>query len=98
MSRVGTQKVGPVFRGNEMAEVFIEAMEMDNPDKKIEVIDRGGYVRVMAEDYCVITKKTIEEVLGREFRMPGELEVNLSSFAGKINPCSDKVEFLRHGS
>lgn len=89
-------KVGPVLRGNEIASAIVEAIELDNPDKTIEVQDRGGYVRVMLDDYCVITKKTIEGVLGREFRMPGELEVNLASFSGKINPGSEKIEFVSH--
>ncbi|HBI04551.1 MAG TPA: toluene monooxygenase [Paenibacillaceae bacterium] len=97
MGKVDVMKVGPVFRGNEMAEFFIEAMQLDNPGKDMEVVDRGGYVRVMFDNYCVITKQSVEEILGRQFKMPGELEVNLASFAGKINTCSDKVEFLKHG-
>ncbi|WP_286885885.1 MmoB/DmpM family protein [Aneurinibacillus sp. UBA3580] len=89
-----TMKVGPVLRANEMAEAIIEAIQLDNSDRNIEIIDRGGYIRVQADDYCIITKKTMEEVLGREFRMPGELEVNLSSFIGRINPGTDAVEFI----
>ncbi|MBB6444149.1 MmoB/DmpM family protein [Bacillus benzoevorans] len=87
-------KVGPVLRGNEMADVIIQAIEIDNAERKIEIKDRGGYVRVMVENYCVITKQTVEEVLGREFRMPGEFEVNLASFTGKINNGTDKIEFF----
>jgi toluene monooxygenase system protein D len=87
-------KVGPVLRGNEMADVIIQAIELDNAERKIEIKDRGGYVRVMVENYCVITKQTVEEVLGREFRMPGEFEVNLASFTGKINNGTDKIEFF----
>lgn len=87
-------KVGPVLRGNEMADVIIQAIEIDNAERKIEIKDRGGYVRVMVDNYCVITKRTVEEVLGREFRMPGEFEVHLASFSGKINNGTEKIEFF----
>lgn len=93
-STVKAIKVGPVLRGNEMADVIIQAIEIDNAEREIEIKDRGGYVRVLVENYCVITKKTVEEVLGREFRMPGEFEVNLASFTGKINNGTERIEFF----
>ncbi|CAB3393607.1 MmoB/DmpM family protein [Kyrpidia spormannii] len=92
----GAAKVGPVLRASEITEAIVEAIKIDNPDRQVDIQDQGGYVRVMVEGRCVVTKKTIEHVLGREFRMPGELEVYLSSFAGRIRTGSEQVvwEFL----
>ncbi|MFZ0190396.1 MAG: MmoB/DmpM family protein [Streptosporangiaceae bacterium] len=38
--------VGPVLRMSDEVEQIIAAIEDDNPDTHIEVIDRGAYVRV----------------------------------------------------
>src|SRR5213080_4296488 len=88
--------VGPVLRGSEVGNALVEAIEIDNEGRKIEIQDRGGYIRVLVEGYCVITKETAEEVVGREFKMPGDLEIELASFVGRINPSSRKVEFTAH--
>jgi len=42
--------VGPVLRMGDEVEQIIAAIEDDNPDTDIEVIDRGAYVRVQGED------------------------------------------------
>lgn len=89
-------KVGPVFRGSEISNALVEAIEIDNEGRNVEIQDRGGYIRVLVDEYCVLTKKTVEEVLGREFKMPGEVEVQLASFTGRINPGSQRVEFTVH--
>jgi toluene monooxygenase system protein D len=87
----GERMVGPVLRTGEVTDALIEAIKLDNPDRPVEVIDRGGYIRVAVPGRCIIRRQTVEAVLGREFRMPGELEVNLSSFAGQIQTGSDEV-------
>ena len=40
----------------------------------------------------MLTRDTIEEVLGRPFSM-NDLEVDLASFAGRIDTGSDRVRF-----
>jgi hypothetical protein len=42
--------VGPVLRMGDEVEQVIAAIEDDNPDTEIEVIDRGAYIRVQGED------------------------------------------------
>ena len=83
--------VGPILRASEITGALIEAIQQDNPDKEVKVVDQGGYVRVMVPNRCVIHRTTIESVLGRSFRMPGELEIYLSSFSGKIQTGSEDV-------
>lgn len=84
--------VGPVLRGGEIAQAVIDAVQTDNPEKKIVVTDHATYVRVEAEGGCIIRRNTMEEVLGRPFRMP-ELEVNLTSFSGQIETTDSYTRF-----
>ena len=85
-------KVGPVIRAGDIAEAVAEAAEIDNPGKEILVDDKLAYFRVETDDELVLKRETIEECLGRPFRMQ-ELEVNLSSFAGNIEMDSDHARF-----
>jgi toluene monooxygenase system protein D len=74
---------GPLLRGGEIAIAACEAIQEDNPDKRILIEDHRTYVRVEAEGGLIIRRKTMEEILGRPFRMQ-ELEVNLTGFSGQI--------------
>ena len=56
--------VGPILRMGDEVEQVIAAIEDDNPDKEIEVIDRGAYVRVQGEDRVVLTEETLRHYLG----------------------------------
>ncbi|WP_212633223.1 MmoB/DmpM family protein [Pseudomonas linyingensis] len=85
-------KVGPVMRQGELAVAVAEAAEIDNPGKEILVEDKVAYLRIQADDEMIIHRKTIEEMLGRPFSM-NELEVELSSFAGRIDTHVDHVRF-----
>lgn len=85
-------KVGPVMRQGELAAAVAEAAEIDNPGKEIIVEDKVAYLRIQADDEMIIHRKTIEEMLGRPFSM-NELEVELSSFAGRIDTHVDHVRF-----
>ena len=85
-------RVGPVMRSGEVAEAAQEAAVIDNPDKKISVDDMNAYVRIHADDELILTRATMEECLGRPFQMQ-ELEVNLSSFAGRIETGSQRFRF-----
>lgn len=87
-------KVGPVLRNNRETEAIVEAIKQDT-EGDVEVKDRRAYLRVEAEDHCVVTKQTLDDILGKgAIEVPGGIETNLSSFKGYIKPQSDKVEFV----
>ncbi|WP_254822923.1 MmoB/DmpM family protein [Haloglomus halophilum] len=87
-------KVGPVLRNNRETEAIVEAIKQDT-EGHVEVTDRRAYLRVEAEDHCVVTRQTLDEILGKgAIEVPGGIEENLSSFKGYIKPQSDKVEFV----
>ncbi|MDY0329142.1 MAG: MmoB/DmpM family protein [Thiomonas sp.] len=84
--------VGPVMRQGELAQAVAEAAKIDNPDKTVSVFDKIAYLRIQADEEMVIRRQTIEEMLGRTFKM-SEIEVDLSSFAGRIEMTPDQVRF-----
>jgi toluene monooxygenase system protein D len=81
--------VGPVLRMSEGVEAIIAAIEED-PGTEIEVIDRGAYVRIQAEQRLKVTRASIEKYLGRAFEMR-QLEPMMSAFAGRIDTTSDAI-------
>lgn len=88
-----TQKmVGPVIRGveGELADAVAAAIEMDNPDAEVVVDDQGGYIRISVPDRCVLTRRSLEEQLGREFPL-SNLEPALSAFAGRVKQTDDQM-------
>jgi toluene monooxygenase system protein D len=77
--------VGPVIRGvdRDIAEALIEAIERDNPGASLRVEDRAGYVRIGCPERCVVTRRSLEDVLGETVRL-AELEPALAGFAGRM--------------
>ena len=97
MSTMGDQalnnnNVGPIIRAGELVEPVIETAEIDNPGKEIRVEDKRAYVRIETDGELILTRKTLEEQLGRPFQMQ-ELEINLASFAGQILADEDQIRF-----
>ena len=84
--------VGPVMRAGDLAMAVIEAARVDNPGKEIFVEDKRAYIRIHAEQEMILRQETIEEELGRPFRI-NDLEVDLSSFAGQIESGDGSVRF-----
>lgn len=84
--------VGPVMRAGDLAMAVIEAARVDNPGKEIFVEDKRAYIRIHAEQEMILRQETIEEELGRPFKM-NDLEVDLSSFAGQIESGNNAVRF-----
>jgi len=76
--------VGPVLTKDEFSYGVIEAIAVDNPNTFIGVIDRGSYIRVVGDRELILKKATLEDIIGREVRFPGEVEIRMSAFAGKI--------------
>ncbi|ONM46693.1 MmoB/DmpM family protein [Nocardia donostiensis] len=85
--------VGPVVQAGEIAEAVAEAARIDNEGKRVDIRNRGSYVRVEVDGgECVLYRATIEEQLGRPFQMH-ELEVSMPSFVGRIETGTERVRF-----
>jgi len=84
--------VGPILRMGDDVELVIDAIREDNPNSYIEVIDRGAYVRVQADDYLKVTEATLQRHLGPAFKIQS-LEQMLTAFAGRIRTASDQIEW-----
>jgi toluene monooxygenase system protein D len=84
--------VGPVMRAGDLAMAIIEAAKLDNPGKEVFVDDKRAYIRIHTEHEMVLYRETIEEELGRPFKM-NDLEVDLSSFAGQIESGDNSIRF-----
>lgn len=90
--------VGPILQSGEIARAVAQAAEIDNAGRRVEVRNRGSYVRIEVEGgECVLRRTTIEAELGRPFRM-SELELNMSSFVGRIDTGTETVRFYHVGS
>jgi toluene monooxygenase system protein D len=84
--------VGPVLRMCDELEHVIQAIIDDNPDREVEVIDRGAYVRVQAPHFLRVTRASLQRHLGRRFEMR-RLESMLSAFAGRIETSTDEMHW-----
>jgi toluene monooxygenase system protein D len=82
--------VGPVLRMCDEVEQIIAAIEDDNPDTEIEVIDRGAYVRVQAEDELTLTQESLRHYLGADYQIRS-FETIMSAFNGKAFTGSDSI-------
>ena len=91
--RAASNRVGPILRAGEIANAAVEAVELDNPGKEIHVEDRAAYVRIACDDECILTRASMQEVLGRPFAMR-EIQVSLSSFAGNIDTSPEQIRFF----
>jgi len=91
--KIPEDAVGPVLMKSDMAENIIKAIAIDNPTNFIGVIDRGSYFRVVGRKELILTKKTLEEIVGRKMRFPGEVEVFMSSFAGRIDVNVERIRW-----
>lgn len=85
-------RVGPVLRQGALAKAVVEAAEADNPDRVIVVDDKVAYVRISTDGEMILRRATIEEMLGQPFQMR-DLEVELSSFAGRIDNAEEYIRF-----
>ena len=82
--------VGPVLRMGDEVELIIAAIEDDNPDTDIEVIDRGAYVRVQGEDEIRVTEETLRHYLGADYEIRSFGGI-MSAFSGEVITTSDGI-------
>ncbi|MEV0083606.1 MmoB/DmpM family protein [Saccharopolyspora sp. NPDC050642] len=86
--------VGPVLQSGEVARAVADAAVIDNPGRRVDIRDRGSYVRIEVEGgECLLHRATIAEELGRPFKM-SELELIMPSFVGRIDTGSDVYRFF----
>ena len=88
--------VGPILRMGDEVEQVIAAIEDDNPDCDIEVIDRGAYVRVQGEDRITVTEQTLRRYLGADFEIRSFGAI-MSAFSGKVINTSDAITWESFG-
>jgi toluene monooxygenase system protein D len=82
--------VGPVLRMCDEVELVIQAIVEDNPDRAVEVVGQGSYVRVQARGFMRVTLASLQRHVGASFEMR-QLGSMLTAFAGRIATSSDEV-------
>lgn len=83
MAGSATRRVGPVLQAGELGHAIALAIVEANPGA--EVIDRGAYYRVLADDSCTLTRSAVERISGRTFQLPGDLERVMPAFSGYLS-------------
>jgi MmoB/DmpM family protein len=81
--------VGPVIRVGNLAEAVIEAVEADNPDRDVLVLDRDDYVRIHTSGRCRLTQASLERSLGQPYQLAA-LEIDMPSFKGRLSTRIDE--------
>ncbi len=76
--------VGPVIRAGNLAEAVIEAVETDNPDSDVLILDRDDYVRIHTSGRCRLTQASLERCLGQPYQLAA-LEIDMPSFKGRLS-------------
>lgn len=82
-------RVGPVLQRGVVADAVIAAIRELNHD--VEVLDRGAYLRIGVPRRCWVTGEAIERHAGTPFRLPVDLELIMSSFAGRLAISEDEA-------
>jgi len=82
--------VGLVLRMGDEVDQVIAAIEDDNPDTDIDVIDRGAYVRVQGEDQITVTQDTLRRYLGADYEIRSFGGI-MSAFSGRVITTSDTI-------
>lgn len=85
--------VGPVVQVGELADAVAAAAVIDNEGHRVDIRNRGSYVRIEVDGgECILNRSTIEDELGRPFRMR-DLEVSMPSFVGRIETGTEQIRF-----
>jgi hypothetical protein len=80
-----------VLQSGPVTEAVVAAIRAQNAGAR--VVDRGAYVRVLCPGRCVVTRAAIEAATGAAFRLPGDLELIMSSFKGRFAVTSDEARW-----
>ena len=79
--------VGPVLQATPLGRMIAAAIEDENDD--VLVRDEGAYLRVLVPKLCLLSRAAVEAATGSTVHFPGDLEVIMSSFAGKMRLTDD---------
>jgi hypothetical protein len=83
--------VGPVLQPGELSRAVVAALRELNPE--LEVVDRGGYLRVLAPGPCRLSAASVARHAGARFRLPSDLESIMSSFKGRLHITADEARW-----
>jgi hypothetical protein len=78
-----------VLEAGPVGSVLAAAIRERHPDAEIE--DRGSYLRVLVPRRCVLAREAVERLLGRDFRLPGDLELVMPAFKGDFSVSDDEA-------
>jgi hypothetical protein len=88
-SATGAEPVGPVLESGPLADALIHAISQANREVRVE--DRGSYKRVAVAGRCRLMRALVEEILGRDFLLPRDLEAVMPSFKGTFTVSEDEA-------
>ena len=88
--------VGPVLLPSELGLAILSAIQAQNVEARVQ--DRGAYLRVVAPGRCSVTRQAIEAALGRPVRLPGDLELCMPSFKGRLRVDAERAVWEAHSS
>jgi nitrite reductase/ring-hydroxylating ferredoxin subunit len=74
--------VGPVLLVGREADAIVAALRQERPE--LTVLHRGAYLRVQAVSPCRLRRAAVEQLLGRRFLLPADLERVMPSFCGRM--------------
>jgi hypothetical protein len=89
--------VGPVLRFGDVAEAVARAIAEDNAGRRISILDRGDYVRILTEQKCRLTRQTLERQLGHPYELH-LLEIEMPSFSGRLETGTDEYVWYYRNS
>lgn len=83
------RSVGPVLDAGDMAQSIVDAIISLN--ETVEILDRGSYWRILVPDRCVLTREALAEHLSAELDWPGDLEIVMPSFTGRLTLTDERA-------
>jgi len=81
--------VGPVLIKHPAGFAVLEAIRRLNPSA--DVYDRSSYLRVLVPARCLLTRRAVEDILGRPFDFRADLEIMMPSFKGRMRLDDDEA-------
>jgi len=80
--RQDRRRVGPVLQATPFAEAVVAAIREENDD--VLVRHEDAYVRVLVPGVCRLSCSVLQSLTGEVVNFPGDLEVIMSSFTGRM--------------
>lgn len=71
-----------MLQATPFAEAVVAAIQEENDE--VLVRNEGAYFRVLVPGVCRLSRAGVEAITGEDVQFPGDLEVIMSSFAGRM--------------